>query len=137
MRQMVLVLSRQQPFLVLFLVLCTLSGIAFWVGDEAPDLPGWLAQAWASALFVTGLAGLAGIAWQRWHLVRGKMLLRGILMVQAGAVLVYSGLIGLYLPTDVWAVVLVFGAVWVAVCLWESRLLAKELGAVGEAAGEH
>ena len=139
MRQLVIVFQRQQPFLILFLVLATMSGVGFWVQASDPDpspLPMWLAQAWSYALFVTGLMGLAGIVWQRWRMVSGKMLLRGTLMLQAGLVVVYAGLVGLYLHTAEWAVVLVIAAAWVWVNLWESRLLAREIGSIWEVTGE-
>lgn len=138
-RQLVIVFQRQQPFLILFLVLATMSGVGFWVQAADPEpspVPMWLAQAWAYALFATGLMGLAGIAWQRWRMVSGKMLLRGTLMLQAGAVAVYVGLLGLYLRPAEWAVVLVIAAAWVWVNLWECRLLAREIGSIGEVTGE-
>lgn len=139
MRQLVIVFQRQQPFLILFLVLATMSGVGFWVQASEPHeapVPAWLAQAWAYALFITGLMGLAGIAWQRWRMVSGKMLLRGTLKLQAGVVTAYTGLLGLYLRPAEWVVVLVVGAVWVWVNLWESRLLAREIGSIGEVTGE-
>lgn len=139
MRQFVIVFQRQQPFLILFLVLATMSGVGFWVRASEPQgspVPMWLEQAWSYALFITGLMGLAGIAWQRWRMVSGKILLRGTLMTQAGMVASYVGLLGLYLRAAEWAVVLVIGAVWVWVNLWESRLLAREIGSIEEATGE-
>ena len=140
MRQLVIVIQRQQPFLILFLVLATMSGVGFWVQASDPHdspVPMWLAQAWSYALFVTGLMGLWGIVWQRWQVMRGKALLRGVLMLQAGVVTVYAGLLGLYLRPAEWAVVLVVAVAWVWVNLWESRLLARELGTIEEAIGEH
>lgn len=140
MRQLVFVIQRQQPFLILFLVLATMSGVAFWVqaSDTDPSpVPRWLAEAWSYGLFVTGVMGLGGIVWQRWRILRGKTLLRGTLMLQAGIVAAYTGLLGLYLRPVEWAVVLVVGAAWVWVNLWEARLLARELGTIEEAADGH
>lgn len=137
MRQLVIVIQRQQPFLILFLVLATMSGVGFWVQarDPGDPVPMWLEQVWAYCLFVTGLMGLAGIVWQRWHVLRGKMLLRGTLMLQAGVVATYGGLLGLYLRPAEWTVILVVVATWVWVNLWEARLLARDLGTIGEAIG--
>lgn len=140
MKRLVFVIQRQQPYLILFLVLATMSGVAFWVQASDPHdspVPAWLAQAWAYALFITGVMGLSSIVLQRWQVLRGKMLLRGTLMLQAGIVAAYTGLLGLFLRPVEWLVVLVVGAVWVWVNLWESRLLARDLGTIEEAIDGH
>lgn len=133
---MVLILKRQQPFLILFLVLSVLSGLAFLVSAGGSDpVPHWLAAAWAAGLFVTGCLGLAGIAWQRWNVLRGIAVTRGVLMLQAGLVTAYGGLLGLYLRPMEWVIILAACGTWAFVNLWESRLMARDLGRV-EAADE-
>lgn len=136
MRQMVLILKRQQPFLILFLVFAVLSGFGFLANSGTGPVPHWIGAAWAGALFFTGSLGLAGILWQRWNVLRGIAVTRGALMMQAGLVVVYAGLLGLYLPLDEWAITLAAGATWTMANLWESRLMARDIGRVMEAAGE-
>lgn len=132
MRQTILILSRQQPFLLLFLVLCVLSGVAFWVSpaDPAP-LPRWVAQGWAAFLFFTGILCLLGILWQRWNVERGLLLERGALMIQAGAVIVYAGFTVYYEVPLRWVVVVV-AVVWSGVAIWEARLIKQDLGRLKE-----
>lgn len=134
---MVLVLSRQRPHLILFLVLSVLTGVAYYTTTSQPSpIPPWLAQAWAIVLGVTGCMGLAGIAWQRWHLERGMLLERGALMLQSGFVVAYVGLAGRYVPAGEWVLLLVIAAVWAFVNLWEARLLARDLSRLEDATDE-
>lgn len=140
MRQLIVVIQRQQPFLLFFLVLATLSGLGWFLGptEQSPGqgaLPPYVTNGWALTLVVTGALGLAGIGWQRWHFIRGVMVLRGSLMMQAGAIVAYVGfLIGYQAPQ--WQLSTLAAAVWVWADLAEARLLARDLGRVEGAATE-
>lgn len=133
---MVLILKRQQPFLLFFLVLTTLSGVGVIAAAPQPSkLPHHVTYGWAWCLLVTGLLGLVGVAWQRWSVLRGMLFVRGALMMQAGAVVVYAGfLIGYRAPQ--WFLSIIAAAVWVWACLAEARLLRKDIGLIEGATDE-
>lgn len=139
MRQLVIILKRQQPFLLFFLVLTTLSGAAFLLSPGTGDsgqLPPYVTHGWAWCLLLTGALGLVGVAWQRWGAMRGILLVRGALMLQAGAVVVYAGfLIGH--QVEQWHLSTLAAAVWVWACLAEARLLRKDIGLIEEATDGH
>lgn len=138
---MVLVLSRQKPHLILFLVLSLLSGIGYLASDpkENPGsgkLPAHVSSTWAWLLVVTGLIGLAGIVWQRWHVERGMLVERGALLLQSGAVVVYAGFLAGYHPPQ-WALSVTAAAVWSGINIWEARLIKRDLGRLEVAADGH
>lgn len=137
MKQLVLVLKRQKPHLILFMVLSVLSGLAYFIGpaeSEAmlKELPDWVPLAWAMVLLISGLLGLGGIIWQRWRVERGMLLERGALLIQAGAVSLYGGSL---LLANGWAAALVVGATaaWAIANVWEARLIRQELLSIEEA----
>lgn len=139
MRQTIVVFSRQKPHLVLFLVLSFLSGVAFLTGEpEATpgkgDLPHHVAAGWAWVLLVTGTMGLAGIVWQRWHVIRGMYLERGALLLQSSAVVLFAGFLVAYRPRD-WLASVIAAAVWSGVNVWEARLIKRDLSLIEEVAG--
>lgn len=130
---MVLVLKRQQPFLLFFLVLTTLSGFGVVANDPEPSaLPNHVTIGWAWCLLITGSLGLIGVGWQRWRVMRGMLIVRGSLMMQAGAVIVYAGFLIGY-QVEQWLLSVIAAAVWVWACLAEARLLRKDLGLIEEA----
>lgn len=134
MRQTIVVLSRQKPHLVLFLVLSILSGVAYLTGspDATPgqgDLPPYVSAVWAWALLVTGSLGVAGILWQRWYVLRGMYLERSALLLQASGVTVYAGFLSAYQPDD-WLISAVAGGVWAVINVWEARLIKRDLGMI-------
>lgn len=135
---MVIVLKRQQPFLLFFLALTTLSGLGFLLSPDTGDsreLPPYVTHGWAWCLLVTGALGLVGVAWQRWRVLRGILIVRGALMLQAGAVVAYAGfLIGHRVPQ--WQLSTLAAAVWVWACLAEARLLRKDIGLIEGAAAD-
>lgn len=136
MRQLVLVLQRQQPFLLFFLVLTTLSGAGFLLSPDATgELPPYVTHGWAWCLLVSGSLGMVGVAWQRWGIMRGILFVRGALMMQAGSVVAYAGfLIGYRVPQ--WHLSTVAAAVWVWACLAEARLLRRDLGLIEGASAD-
>lgn len=138
MRQLVIVLQRQQPFLLFFLGLTTLSGLGFLLSPDTgdgEDLPPYVTHGWAWCLLATGLLGLAGVTWQRWSIMRGILILRGALMIQSGSVVVYAGFfIGHQVPQ--WPLSTVAAGLWVWACLAEARLLRKDIGLIDKAASD-
>lgn len=130
-RQMVYVLSRQKPHLMLFMILSILSGIAYLLGPAESaalenELPTWVPPVWAWFLLMSGLVGMWGMVWQRWQVERGMLLERGALLIQAGAILLYGGVL---VVANGWAATVSAGAalVWAGANFWESRLILRDL----------
>lgn len=139
MRQLILILKRQKPHLILFMVLSVLSGLAYYAGPAessamAKELPSWVPEAWAIVLLLSGLAGLFGIVWQRWRVERGMLMERGALLIQAGMVIMYGGVLVSVLG---WGAAISAGAAaaWAGANIWEAALIRRDLRSIEEARG--
>lgn len=137
-KRMVIVLQRQQPFLLFFLVLTTLSGLGFLLNPDVGDgeeIPLFVRYGWAWCMLATGSLGLAGVALQRWRMIRGILLVRGALMAQSGSVVAYMAFV-IGFQVEQWMLSTVAAGVWVWACLAEARLLRKDIRRIDQAASD-
>lgn len=130
-RSPVIVLSRQKPHMLLLLILGILTGVSIFAGTYDPnamerDLPEWVVQIWGGCLLGSGVIAIFGhLGWRR-NRMRGMLIERGALLIQAGMVLLYGTvLVGMF----GWAATLSGGATlcWAGAHIWESQLIKRDL----------
>lgn len=126
----VIFIARRKPHEILLLVLALLSGVSLLAGPAEPDsmrqeLPPFVPTAWAVVLLVSAILGLGGILW-RGNPIRGMLIERGALRMQAGMVLIYGAVLISYAG---WSAVISGGAAlaWCLANLWECRLITQDL----------
>lgn len=136
-RQTILVLSRQKPHTVLLLFASFVSGLLYVAGwGRSPSLdatdPHWLGAAWAWASLLSGLLGLAGILWQRFNVVRGLMIERGALLIQASLLVAYAGAL-LTFNGSAASIPVITALAWAGANVWEARNMKRDLALIIEA----
>lgn len=132
MQQKVLV-PRQSPHKLLFLLTSTLLGAVYITGTPAPTSiaatqPAWEIHVWAVGMFLSGVAGFAGCFW-RTDLRRALRLEASGMYLGAATMMIYAVSLFGYAGWRALASGLTF-ALWAAANLWRQWQIGRDLKAL-------
>lgn len=132
-RPVVIVAGRHRPHEQLLLAYAALLGASYLVGAPVPPsvtglLPPGGVTVWAVVLAVSGVAGLVGCWWRG---ERGLGVELGALLMNAGALLLYSTAVFLVAG---WRALLPGGlvAAWAAANMWRAIQIRSDIGHIQE-----
>ena len=131
----VVVAGRHRPHELMLLAVSVILGVAYILGAPQPgslaeSLPGWMFTGWALVMLASGTLGLIGCFWRDADL--GMEIERGAMVMQAGAIVLYTSGLFAYAGTRALASGGI-AAVWAGANAWRAVQITRDLRAIDRA----